>query len=187
MRRNTLRLTCLSRLGAAGLLAGVSLAASAQGTAQGSSNLPIQIESNSADFAQKTGVSTYTGNVHLTRGGLTLTGARLVITRINDRGNVKAVLTGNPAHIDKQPDSTSPERITGHADQLEYTNANATLTLRGDAVLNRAGGDTINSPVITRNLDTGQTQAQGSGGAGANNDGRVRITIQPDSAGEAGS
>tara|TARA_B100001079_G_scaffold252441_1_gene245548 strand:+ start:614 stop:1165 length:552 start_codon:yes stop_codon:yes gene_type:complete len=183
MRRNTLALTCLSRLGVAGLLAGVSLAAAAQG----GSNLPIQIESNTADFAQKTGVSTYTGNVHLTRGGLTLTGTRLVITRVNDRGNIKAVLTGNPAHIDKQPDSTSPERITGHADQLEYTNANAVLTLRGDAMLNRAGGDTISSPVITRDLDTGQTQAQGSGGAGAENDGRVRITIQPDSADEAGS
>ena len=158
------------------------LAVAASASAQGSQNLPIHIESNTADFAQKTGVSTYTGNVHLSRGGLTLTGARLVVTRINDRGNVKAVLTGNPADIDKQPDSTSAERITGHADRIEYTNADAMLTLKGDAVLNRAGGDTINSPVITRNLNTGQTQAQGSQGSasGGTGDGRVRITIQPD-------
>lgn len=164
-------------------LAGVSATAAAQ---TGSQSLPINIRSDQGDFAQKSGVSTFTGHVVLTRGGLTLTGNRLVVTRINQRSNVRAVLTGSPAHIDKQPDNENDERVTGHADQIEYTNADARLVLRGHAVLERAGGDTIQSPVITRNLDSGQTSAQGNPGndnpdsSGNGQGGRVHITIQPD-------
>lgn len=136
--------------------------------------LPIDIQSNNADFAQKSGESTYTGNVRLTRGGLTLTGDKLVVTRINDRSQVKAVLTGNPAHIDKQPDSSDNEVVTGHARQIEYTNASSVITLRGNAVVNRSG-DQIRGAVITHDVDTGATHAQ----RGNATDERVHITIQP--------
>jgi lipopolysaccharide export system protein LptA len=137
-------------------------------------SLPIHIESNDADLSQQEGVSTYSGNVVLTRGGLTLTGHRLVITRINDRGNVKAVLDGSPAHLDKQPDREGDDVVTGDASKIEYTNSNSTVLLRGDAVVRR-GGDEIHGQIIRHNVDTGRTQAErGSGG-----NERVRITIQP--------
>ncbi|MES1926088.1 hypothetical protein T31B1_12239 [Salinisphaera sp. T31B1] len=139
--------------------------------------MPIRIESNNADLSQQSGTSTYTGNVVLKRGGLTLTGDRLVITRINDRGNVKAVLTGSPAHLDKQPDRDGNDVVTGHSNQIEYVNNQSTVVLRGDAVVKR-GGDEVNGQVIRHNLDTERTQAEG-GGSG--DGGRVRITIQPKS------
>ncbi|WP_158583530.1 lipopolysaccharide transport periplasmic protein LptA [Salinisphaera sp. Q1T1-3] len=163
-------LTLVATLALCTLAAGNATAADA-----GSRQLPIQIQSDNADFAQKSGVSTYTGDVVLTRGGMTLTGSKLVVTRINDRGNIKAVLTGSPAHIDKKPDAENNETVTGHASSITYTNSNAELTLRGNAVLERSGGDTINSPVITRNVDSGVTHAQGGGQDGQ----RVHITIQP--------
>ncbi|WP_348766454.1 lipopolysaccharide transport periplasmic protein LptA [uncultured Salinisphaera sp.] len=136
--------------------------------------LPIRIESNSADLSQQQGTSTYTGNVVLTRGGLTLTGHRLVVTRINDRGNIKAVLDGSPAKFDKQPDREGNDVVTGNAGQIEYTNNDSTIVLRGDAVVRR-GGDEINGQVIRHNLDTERTQAE----RGGSDSKRVRITIQP--------
>lgn len=138
-------------------------------------SLPINIDANKADYSQQNGVSTYTGNVRMTRGGLTLTGYKLVITRINDRGNIKAVLTGHPAHIDKQPDADSDERVTGHASQINYTNSNAQIVLRGDAVVNR-GGDQVTGQVITHDLDTNRTTAE----RGSADNERVHVTIQPD-------
>lgn len=137
--------------------------------------LPINIEANQADYAQTNGVSTYTGDVRMIRGGLTLTGNRLVVTRVNDRDRIKAVLTGNPAHIHKKPDSDSAERITGHASRIEYTNNNAQVVLRGKAVVNR-GGDEIRGEVITHDLDNDSTTAK----RGSGDNDRVRVTIQPD-------
>lgn len=136
--------------------------------------LPIHIQSNHADFSQKTGVSTYTGQVRLTRGELTLTGDKLKVTQIKQRRRIKAVLTGDPAHIDKQPDSSDNQVVTGHARQIVYTNADSVVTLRGNAVVNR-NGDQIRGAVITHDLDTGTTHAER--GQGSNE--RVHITIQP--------
>lgn len=151
------------------LLAGSSASAQQQA-------LPIRIESNNADLSQQSGVSTYTGHVVLTRGGLTLTGDRLVITRLNDRGNVRAELTGSPAHLEKQPDQDSADVVTGHSDKIEYANNSSTVILRGDAVVER-GGDQVTGQVIRHNIDTDRTQAEG----GSGDSGRVRITIQPQS------
>ncbi|WP_158590712.1 lipopolysaccharide transport periplasmic protein LptA [Salinisphaera sp. LB1] len=164
-----------SMLIALAILAAMLASGLAQAAGSGKSQpLPINIHSNSADFAQKSGVSTYTGNVHLTRGGLTLTGNKLVVTRLKDRSRIRAVLTGNPAHIDKQPDSSDNEVVTGHSNQIEYSNASSVITLRGDAVVNR-NGDRIRGPVITYNIDTGATHAERSQGSGQ----RVHITLQP--------
>lgn len=148
------------------------------GTAQAQQKaLPIHIESNDADLSQQRGVSTYSGNVVLTRGGLTLTGHKLVITRINDRGNIKAVLDGSPAKLDKQPDREGDNVVTGNASKIEYTNNDSTIVLRGDAVVRR-GGDEVHGQVIRHNLDTERTQAERGSGSSSK---RVRITIQPKS------
>ena len=97
-----------------------------------------------------------------------------MVTRINDRGNIKAVLDGSPAKFDKQPDREGNDVVTGNAGQIEYTNNDSTIVLRGDAVVRR-GGDEINGQVIRHNLDTERTQAE----RGGSDSKRVRITIQP--------
>lgn len=137
--------------------------------------LPIHIASDHAELSQKSGVSTYTGNVKMTRAGLTLTGDKLVITRSNnDRKDIRAVLTGAPAHIDKQPDRDGKDVITGHSQRIRYNNEQAIIVLSGHAVVNRAG-DQVTGPVITYNLNTGRTEAKRGSKSGE----RVRITIQP--------
>ena len=166
-----LRRTALTALILTAMLSPIAAQAADSGS---NKQLPINVQADNADFSQKSGVSTYTGDVRLTRGGLTLTGDKLVVTRINDRSRVKAVLTGNPAHIDKQPDASDDRVVTGHARQIEYTNASSVITLRGGAEVTR-NGDEIRGPVITHDVDTGATHAKrGSGGSE-----RVHITIQP--------
>ncbi|WP_423821428.1 lipopolysaccharide transport periplasmic protein LptA [Salinisphaera sp. SPP-AMP-43] len=151
------------------------IAIAAQAAPSGSQKaLPINIQANNANFTQKSGVSTYTGNVSMIRGGLTLTGDKLVVTRANKNSPVQAVLTGSPAHIDRKPDASDNQRVTGHAHRIEYTNGTSVITLRGNAVVNR-GGDQIQGAVITHDVDTGQTHAE----RGSGQDDRVHITIQP--------
>lgn len=137
------------------------------------SKMPINIHADNADFNQKSGASTYTGNVKLTRGGLTLSGNKLVVSHLKNKRQVKAVLTGNPAHIDKQPDADDDKVIKGHSSQIEYSNASSVITLSGQAKVTRAG-DTIRGAVITYNVDTGATRAK----RGNNDNERVHITIE---------
>lgn len=158
------------------LVAGLSVGGGALAATGKSTPLPIHIQSDHADFAQKSGESTYTGHVQLTRGGLTLTGTKLVVTQLKNHSQIHAVLTGNPVHINKKPDSHDDQTITGHADRVIYDNASATITLRGNAELTRQGGDQIHGAVITHNLNTGATDAQR--GQGKNGQ-QVHITIAP--------
>lgn len=136
----------------------------------------IDIHSDNADFNQNNGVSTYTGNVKLIRSGLTLTGSRLVVSRLKNKKNIKAVLTGSPAYIDKKPDADDDKVIKGHSQQIVYTNADSRVTLRGKAKVTR-DGDTIRGSVITYNVDTGATRAKRSKD---DDQERVHITISPD-------
>jgi lipopolysaccharide export system protein LptA len=153
----------------------------AQQKTQQQQALPIHIQSNNAELSQKSGQSTYTGDVVLTRGGLTLTGNKLVVTHLKNRNAIRAVLTGSPAHLHKQPDRNGSDVFTGHAHRIEYSNNNATIVLRGDAVVTRADGDQVTGAVITHNLNTQRTQAQSGGNR------RVRITIVPHNNNDNGS
>lgn len=165
-------------LAAAAIFAAMGLFAipSAHAATKNSKAVPVQIHSDNAELSQDNNKSTYTGNVKLTRAGLTLTGDKLVVTRLKNRSHIKAVLTGNPAHIDKQPDADGDKVITGHSNEIVYTNGNSLITLIGDAVVNR-GGDHITASTITYNINSGITKAK-SGQGDAN---RVHITIQPKS------
>lgn len=153
------------------------LLATTTATAADDKALPITITSDTAELSRVTNVSTYTGHVVLVRGGLTLNGDKLVITRVQP-SQYEAVLTGNPATLDRQPQAADEELITGHSDKIIYLTSTSQVTLRGDAVVNR-GGDVIHSAVIVHDLDTQKTTA----GGGAGDDSRVKITLHPDQEG----
>ncbi|MEQ8800230.1 MAG: lipopolysaccharide transport periplasmic protein LptA [Salinisphaeraceae bacterium] len=154
------------------LLALVSPTVCAQG-------FPIDIEADRAEVSQKTGVSTYTGNVVLTRGPLRLSGSRLTVSRSDD-GEIRAELEGEPVQIRRDPDDDEDgAAITGRANRLTYRAAEAVLELNGNAVLNR-DGDAVRGDRIRHFLDGGRTEAM------RGDDERVRITIQPETAAGAG-
>lgn len=151
------------------LLSTIAAAADADGTAP-----PITIIADSAELSRPDNVSTYTGDVVLTRGGLTLTGNQLTISRLQDDA-YRADLTGTPATLKRVSQSQSKPLINGHGDRIIYLSQTAQVTLRGNAVIKR-DGDVIHSDIIHHDLDTRKTVAGGS----TTNDGRVKITLHPD-------
>src|SRR5699024_2539439 len=72
--------------------------------------VPITITSNSAEFARNEDISTYTDDVVLTRGGLTLNGDKLVVKRLSD-GTFRAELTGAPVTIHRKPQDKEDEPV----------------------------------------------------------------------------
>lgn len=165
------------RLVATLALAVVSMAAATAVPAatQQKPKLPINIQSNQATFDQKNGKSVYEGAVKLTRGGLTLTGDKLVLTNTRQRGQLHAVLTGSPAQIAKKPDQAGSHTIDGHAQRLIFDNPDRTVTMRGEAFLKRADGNAVRGAKIIHNLDTDQSRAL----RGNKNNERVKVTLQP--------
>lgn len=143
-------------------------------------NAPITITADSAQLSRANNVSSYSGNVVLKRGGLTLTGNKLVVKKLDD-GTFRAELTGGPAHLKRTPTSANEQPITGHAQRVVYTSANAQIVLRGDAIIKR-NGDTIRSEIIRHDLDTRRTVAEGT----EQGDNRVQITLHPDSESDSG-
>lgn len=178
-------LPIINKANTAALLASVLLALAVVGTpalaadkkADKQPQLPINIQSNNASFNQNTGRSVYQGNVELKRGGLTLTGNKLVLTHTRKRGQLHAVLTGSPAHIDKQPDQNGSHAVTGHSKEIVFDNPAHTVTMQGEAYLKRADGNSVRGKRIVHNLETDRTQAQGGGSP----KGRVKVILQPGS------
>lgn len=169
--------TRLSLLFRAPLLAALMmLAPFAAHTQNSPANLPINIEADSAEYSQRTGVSVYRGKVVLEQGGMELRGKQLTISRDDATGAIKAVLEGEPATLRKPPDENSESLVTGHAESMEYESSEAVIVLRGDALVER-GGDVINGEIIRHHINSARTEAQG-----APDGGRVRITIQPETA-----
>lgn len=147
----------------------------AAATAGWAAEAPIQIEADRAEVSQRTGESVYTGDVVLTRGALTLRGQRLTVTR-GDSGRIHAVLTGEPARIERDRDGEDPVR--GHARKLTYDAGGEMLELTGEAYIERGGND-VRGESIRHDLASGRTEAD------RGEDERVRITIQPESADDA--
>lgn len=156
------------------LVAALALPLSATtATAADSSAQPITITADSAQLSRPDNVSTYTGHVVLVRGGLTLTGIKLVINRVKQNA-YRAELTGAPATLERAAQSEDDALITGHGDRIIYFSNSSELTLRGDAVVKRAG-DVIHSDVIHHDLDTQRTVA----GDDSSDKDRVKITLHP--------
>ncbi|MDN5937364.1 MAG: lipopolysaccharide transport periplasmic protein LptA [Salinisphaera sp.] len=133
--------------------------------------LPIHIAADRAVVSQATGVSTYMGDVVVTRGTLVLRGDKLTIRR--EDGAIHALLTGNPATIERSASPEHPQPISGHAQTLSYIGADQIVELSGQAYLDR-GGDAVEGKTIRHFLATGRTEATSGEGQ------QVRITIQPE-------
>lgn len=129
---------------------------------------PITIEADSAEIQDN--LSTYSGNVNVVQGGVSLNGSHMIVRR--GRGNsFTFTLTGRPAEIRQrgEPD------IRGNAERIDYASGTGTLELRGNAVIFRgnekiAGGDIRYSFRDRRTIVNNR---------GRGSSGRVQITLQP--------
>ncbi|MGB1580973.1 MAG: lipopolysaccharide transport periplasmic protein LptA [Nevskiales bacterium] len=166
----------------AGLLSSMLLVASllpATATAEiVSRQAPINIEADSAELQDT--ISTYSGNVRVEQGSVTMSGSQLIVRR-GDGDRFTFTLSGSPARISQAPISRGDPDIRGSARRIDYASGAEILELRGDAVIFRgkekiAGGD------IRYSFATRRTVVNNRGGGG---DGRVKITLQPGGNGNA--
>lgn len=136
---------------------------------------PVTVTADRAEW-QQGGVMLYTGNVRLSSDTLEMSGARMEIERVAS-GQFRAKLDGEPARLSDPgaPATASAPAsppITAEARQLIYDAAEATVELKGGALLTR-GPDRLTGESI--HYDVAARRVQALGGEG----GQVRIVITP--------
>ncbi len=133
---------------------------------------PIQLEADSADINEKTGVSVYTGHVDITQGSMHIRAHKLVVEQHKGQG-ARLVATGKPVYFRQRPDPGKPE-VKGHARRAEYNTGSELLILTGNAVL-KQGKDSFSNDRIVYDRVKGVVKA----GKSAKGKDRVKITIDP--------
>ena len=132
---------------------------------------PVRISAQKALINEKTGISTYTGNVVVIQGTLKITAHVLTVYQKNRRLH-RIVASGSPATFRQRPDN-KPADIKGRARNMEYLAHKNIVILKNRASL-KQGGNTFRSNHIIYDLGTDQVKAAPGSGKG-----RVNITIQP--------
>lgn len=133
---------------------------------------PIHISADKASMDDNTGVTTYSGNVHIEQGSMKITANKVDLHR-DGQGVNRILATGN-VHFQQQAAADKPvtdaygERMDYHLDKRE-------VTITGKArVVQRK--DTFTGDKIIYNLDKSIVNAfSGEGKSGQ----RVQMVIQP--------
>ena len=132
---------------------------------------PIEVEADSLEVREAENISIYEGNVNLVQGSLQISCDRMVI-RFNDDNELQLIeMTGDPARF-RQLDDDQQEML-GQAQQIDYTESQSLLELRGTARFSHAG-DIIESDLIRVDTENYGIQAGSS-----ESDRRVKMLIKP--------
>lgn len=100
------------------LTLGLLLAGTAAAQGLGGSG-PLRIQADQAELDNARGISTYTGNVELTREGVRVTGDRMVVYTDENRELERIVITGDPAtYYDERQGEAVP--VEAEAPRMEY-------------------------------------------------------------------
>jgi len=140
---------------------------------------PINIEADRAEISEAKGMSTYTGNVILSQGGIEIK-ADTVTVYVLDAQLQRITAEGNPVHYRQQ--RTDEDDVRGVSQRMEYLADTKRLLLLGGAELwqgiNRFSGHRIQyDPEAERVVASGSSlEAPGSP---AQDGQRVTVTLQP--------
>ncbi len=138
----------------------------------GAEDDPITIEADRATLSEKQGVSTYTGNVILTQGGIKINADKVIVH--HEQGKLTHVTaTGAPVKYYQQGETQALD-IHGEANTMEYFALEERLLLLDSAKLTQGGNafsgnrieyDTQREVVTAAVAESGEE--------------RVQVTIQP--------
>lgn len=138
------------------------------------SHAPIEIESDQATLDDKTGSSTYTGNVIISQG-LSRLEADFIIVSSVDRKITSIKATGSPAHFVQQSELKNTS-THGYGNTILYNTEFESLTFTGHARLiqseNSFSGEVIEYDVIKKAIKAKGDESIGS---------RVKIQYFPNS------
>ncbi|MBI1892262.1 MAG: lipopolysaccharide transport periplasmic protein LptA [Burkholderiales bacterium] len=147
---------------------------------------PTQVEADKMVYDDVKQINTFTGNVFLTRGTLTMKASQVVVTQ-DASGYQFATLhggAGSLASFRQKRDGGPNLWVEGQAEKLEYDGKNDVVKLYAKAKLRRLDGnkptDEVEGEFITydsRNEFFSVNNAPAS--AGKSSSGRVKVIIQP--------
>lgn len=135
---------------------------------------PMYIEADKVHIDEKSGVSTYRGNVSLTQGSMHLTADKAAVHNKKDQTLEKVMIVGNPVRFRQRPDDAA-EDVRAESRRMEYFADKDRLNLIEEAKVWQGGNVFTGNRIV---YDTLHHVVTGTKAPGEKSD-RVRITIQP--------
>ncbi len=181
----------LRRLAAALLLALATWPAIAE---RADRDKPMHIESDALRYEDQKQLSTFTGNVVVTKGSIVMRGARLEV-RQDASGNQNGVMHAKPGEraFFRQKREGVNEFIEGEGETIEYLGKSDTMRIERRAEMRLLAGATVRdevmgSVIVYNNATEVYTVESAAGAAGAPSaapGGRVRAVLAPRAAASA--
>ncbi|MGJ8686314.1 MAG: lipopolysaccharide transport periplasmic protein LptA [Spongiibacteraceae bacterium] len=133
----------------------------------------IKLSSDSATYENNRGV--YSGHVRMSQGSLKINADTLTIIEADHRVQ-KIIARGRPAHFEQKQGDTEGT-VVASANHIEYSLKNEEILLKKNATISHQGSE-ISGDLIVYN---GRKQLVSANGGTQNNQGRVNMTLQPQS------
>lgn len=134
-------------------------------------NQPIRLLADKATYSERTGVTTYSGNVTIEQGTLKIASDNITLNLGDNRSIKTAIATGRPATM-QQVVTQEKGLAKGQANKIDYNAVTGIVTLTGNAKLTQAGASFAGN-VIRYSLKLGDVEA--TAGAGK----RVELIFPP--------
>ncbi|MGO2997049.1 MAG: lipopolysaccharide transport periplasmic protein LptA [Moraxellaceae bacterium] len=134
-------------------------------------NQQIKLLADKATYSERTGVTSYSGNVIITQGTFKMTADNITVNLSPQRSINSAVATGRPATM-QQVVTQEKGLAKGQANKIDYNAVSGIITLTGNAKLVQNGASFAGN-VIRYSLKAGDVEAT----AGGNQ--RVELVFPP--------
>lgn len=134
-------------------------------------NQPVSLEADRATYNERTGITTYTGNVLITQGSVRIEADSIVVNLTADRSIKDATAKGRPARFQQQI-SDDKGIARGEGQSVVYDAQAGIVTLTGNALLTQDGAR-FSGNSIRYSITEGDVEALG------NTQNRVKIVIPP--------
>lgn len=122
---------------------------------------PIRLLADKASYSERTGVTSYSGNVTITQGTLKLAADNITVNLSDGRSIQSAIATGRPATM-QQVVTKEKGLAKGQANKIDYNAQNGIVTLTGNAKLTQNGASFAGN-VIRYSLKVGDVEATAGG------------------------
>ena len=132
-----------------------------------------------ATYNEKTGVTTYTGNVIIEQGTMKLQ-ANSIVANLNSQKEISTITaTGGPARFQQKVD-VNKGLAKGQAQKILYNAQTGIVTFSGSALLEQDGAS-IRGNTLKYSMNKGDIEATGTPNSTGSSSGRVQIVIPPSS------
>ncbi|MEG0482262.1 MAG: lipopolysaccharide transport periplasmic protein LptA [Acinetobacter sp.] len=137
----------------------------------------ISLVADKATYSERSGVTTYSGNVIIEQGTMKLQAASLVAQLNKDKQISTITASGSPAKFQQQLESNRGI-ARGEAQKIIYNAETGIINLVGNAYLYQDGAS-IRSSTLKYSMNKGDIEASGTSDSTGSSKGRVQIIIPP--------